>query len=137
VNSGLASDPGSGGTAEAAPASTARDHELARVAHFLPRLHAAAVPRPRPGDPVARAWGDWLPLMDGDGLSPDDPRALIVRHDLGDGRVYGTTSVSLVALAPDGVRYDFTGRPGVPDTWSPVAVGELAGASCSSLPGAP
>jgi hypothetical protein len=137
VNSGLASDPGSGGTAEAAPASTARDHELARVAHFLPRLHAAALPRPRPGDPVARAWGDWLPLMDGDGLSPDDPRALLVRHDLGDGRVYGTTSVSLVALAPDGVRYDFTGRPGVPGTWYPVAVGELAGASCSSLPGAP
>ncbi len=138
VNSGLASDLGAAGAGPgAADASAGREHEQARIAHFLPRLRAATLPVPRPGDPVAQAWGDWLPLVNGDGISPDDPRALIVRHDLGGGRIYGTTSISLVALARDGMRYDFTGRPGDPDAWYPVPVGELAGASCSSLPGAP
>lgn len=131
VNSGLASDLVAEGE------KAARAHELARIGHFLPRLRAATRPVPRPGAPVAQAWGDWLPLMNGDGLSPDDPRALIVRHDLGDGRVYGTTSISLVALAQDGMRYDFTGRPGDPEAWYPVPLGELAGASCSSPRGAP
>ena len=44
------------------------DHERARIAHFLPRLRAAPRPVPRPGDPAARAWGAWLPLLTGDGL---------------------------------------------------------------------
>ena len=99
------------------------DHEQARIGHFLPRLRAAARPVPRPGVPVSRAWGSWLPLMNGDGLDPADPRALIVRRDLGDGRIWGTTSISLVALAADGSRYDFSGRPGDPDAWRPVPQG--------------
>lgn len=136
VNSGLASDLGADGTGPGATGA-GREHETARIAHFLPRLRAATRPVPQPGDTVARAWGDWLPLMNGDGISPDDPRALIVRHDIGGGRIYGTTSVSLVALDRGGVRYDFTGRPGDPDAWYAVPVGDLAGASCSSLPGAP
>ncbi|HEX4655832.1 MAG TPA: hypothetical protein VH307_00360, partial [Streptosporangiaceae bacterium] len=64
----------------------------------------------------------WLPLMNGDGLDPSDPQALIVRRDLGDGRIWGTTSISLVALAQGGLRYDFNGRPGEPDAWYPVAL---------------
>jgi hypothetical protein len=128
VNSGLGSDLLAVGAAApaAAPAGApaqGRDRELARVAHVLPRLQAAARPVPRPADPVPQAWGDWLPLLNGDGMTTDDPRALIVRHDLGDGRVFGTTSISLVALAPDEVRYDFTGTPGDPDGWYPVPVG--------------
>jgi uncharacterized protein with NRDE domain len=103
--------------------SIARDHERARIAHFLPRLRAAARPQPRTGRPVVQAWGSWLSLMNGDGLDPSDPRALIVRRDLGGGRIWGTTSISLVALAQDGLRYDFTGRPGDPYAWYPVAVG--------------
>jgi hypothetical protein len=98
------------------------DHERARIDHFLPRLRAAARPAPRPGLPVSQAWGSWLPLMNGDGLDPSDPRALIVRRDLGDGRIWGTTSISLVALAHDGLRYDFNGRPGEPDAWHQVAL---------------
>jgi uncharacterized protein with NRDE domain len=121
VNSGLASDLLATGTAGAdAAASAGREHELARIAHFLPRLRSAPRPAPRPGDPVAHAWGDWLPLLDGGGLAPDDPRALIVRRDLGEGRVWGTTSTSLVALWPDTVRYDFTGTPGDAAAWRPV-----------------
>jgi Transport and Golgi organisation 2 len=111
VNSGLDSD-----------LRAAHEHERARTAHFLPRLRAAARPVPGPGGPTARAWGAWLPLLTGDGLAPDDPRALIVRRDLDDGRVWGTTSISLVALAPDGLRYDFTARPGDPGAWYPVPV---------------
>ena len=72
------------------------------------------------GAPVARAWGSWLPLMNGDGLDPSDPRALIVRRDLGQGRIWGTTSISLIALAAAGSRYDFSGRPGDPAAWYPV-----------------
>jgi hypothetical protein len=112
VNSGL------GGTSPAG-----RAQELARIAHFEPRLRRAMRPDPRPGRPVAQAWGAWLPLLNGDGIGPEDPRALIVRRDLGAGRIWGTTSISLVALAPDGVRYDFTGTPGDPAAWYPVPVG--------------
>jgi Transport and Golgi organisation 2 len=98
----------------------ARRHEAARAAYFLPRLRAAEPPDPKPGDPAPQAWGTWFPLLNGDGIGPDDPRALIVRRDLADGRVWGTTSISLVALSPAGVRYDFTGRPGDPSSWYPV-----------------
>lgn len=121
VNSGLDSDLlAAGTTGEDAAASIGREHELARIAHFLPRLRGAPRPAPRPGDPVTRAWGAWLPLLDGDGIAPDDPRALIVRRDLGDGRVWGTTSTSLVALWPDAVRYDFSGTPGDAAVWRSV-----------------
>jgi Transport and Golgi organisation 2 len=112
VNSGL----GDGLTA-------AQDHERARIDHFLPRLRDAERPVPHPADPVTRAWGAWLPLMNGDGIGPEDPRALIVRRDLGDGRIWGTTSISLVALAADTLRYDFTAAPGDPHAWRPVPVG--------------
>jgi hypothetical protein len=100
----------------------AMEHEQERIGHFLPRLRGAQRPDPRPGDPVALAWGAWLPLLNGDGLGPGDPRALIVRRDLGDGRIWGTTSISLVALARGGLRYDFTAAPGDPEAWSPVPV---------------
>ncbi len=100
----------------------AMDHERARIAHFLPRLSGARRPDPRPGDPVSLAWGAWLPLLDGDGLAPDDPRALIVRRDLGGGRIWGTTSISLVALSAGGLRYDFTPAPGDTAAWREVPV---------------
>ncbi|MFI7453285.1 NRDE family protein [Nonomuraea sp. NPDC049714] len=37
-----------------------------------------------------------------------DPGALIVRHELPDGRVFATLSVTLLTLTPEGVNYDFT-----------------------------
>jgi hypothetical protein len=129
VNSGLATDllAASAAASEPKPGSgpgsgqpAGRDHEMARIEYFLPRLRATALPQPQPGDPVAVAWGGWLPLLNGDGLATDDPRALIVRRDLGDGRVYGSTSISLVALSAGAARYDFTGRPGDPGGWQTV-----------------
>jgi len=119
VNSGLDHELLGAGDSVDAPG---RAHERARLGYFLPRLRSARRPDPHAADTMAEAWGDWLPLMNGDGLDPSDPRALIVRHDLGDGRVYGTTSISLVALSAGEVRYDFTGRPGDPAAWQPVPV---------------
>lgn len=126
VNSGLGGDLLDVDTAAESAAEASRnagyDHELARIAHFLPRLRTVPRPTPRLGVPVAQAWGEWLPLLDGDGITPDDPRALIVRRDLGDGRIWGTTSTSLIALWPDAVRYDFTGTPGDTAAWRSVPV---------------
>ncbi|MEO3784331.1 NRDE family protein [Actinocorallia sp. B10E7] len=101
---------------------SALDGIRARLAHFRPRLEAAARPEPEDGDP-AGAWGDWLPLAEGDGLDPSDPRALLHRHVTAEDRVFATTSVSLVALGPRTVRYDFSGRPGDPSAWTTVLPG--------------
>jgi hypothetical protein len=93
-----------------------------KAAHFADKF-AAAHPSADPALPLARAWGDWLTLASGDGLDPADPAAIIVRHDLPDGRVYGTTSVTLVALADGAFRYDFQPHPGRLDGWYPVSNG--------------
>jgi hypothetical protein len=92
-----------------------------KAAHFAARF-AAARPSADPGLPVDRAWGDWLALAQGDGLDTADPRAIIIRHVLPDGRDAGSTSVSLVGLAPGALRYDFQPQPGNPDGWYRVTV---------------
>lgn len=90
-----------------------------KAAHFGPRF-AATRPDADPSATIKDAWGDWLTLAGGDGLSDTDPAAILVRHELPDGRVYGTTSVSLVALGAHGLRYDFQPVPSDPTTWYPV-----------------
>ncbi len=92
-----------------------------KAVHFGPKF-AASRPSADPGLPVEQAWGGWLSLAAGDGLDPADPRAIVARRDLPDGRVWGTTSVSLVALAGDGLRYDFQSRQGSDNGWFPVDV---------------
>jgi transport and Golgi organization protein 2 len=87
------------------------------VPHFLPLLAAAATPPLDAVDP-ATAWGDWIALLRGDGLAPDDPRALLVRV-VHEGRTYGSTSATLVALGSGEVRYDFTPTPDHPQ-WTKV-----------------
>ena len=83
----------------------------ARADHFRARF--AAVPRPEPaaGGPTESAWGDWLPIVTGDGLALDGDAALIQRRDFGDGRIWGSSSVSLLALGPELLRYDFATAP--------------------------
>jgi hypothetical protein len=110
VNSGLAGElrPDAG------------EHEIERIGWYQPRLAAIPLPQPKPGASVEDAWDGWLPLLNGAGLTPDDPRALIVRREFDDGRIWGTTSISLIALTPDGIRYDFTAAPGDPAAWYPV-----------------
>ena len=41
------------------------------------------------------------------------------------GRVWGTTSISLVAITSGGLRYDFTASPGDPAAWYPVPLDAL------------
>jgi hypothetical protein len=91
----------------------------AKAEHFGPRF-AGYRPDAAPTATIKDAWGDWLTLAGGDGLSETDPAAILVRHELPDGQVYGTTSVSLVALAPNGLRYDFQPVPADPTTWYAV-----------------
>lgn len=143
VNSGLAADLHPPRTQPSAgQGENGRAHELARIAHFLPKLQAATRPSPPPthpgapalvgqaaaprqlGQSTAVAWAGWLPLLNGDGLGTDDDRALIVRRDLGGGRIWGSTSISLVALSAAGLRYDFTGKPGDPASWYTVYEGD-------------
>jgi hypothetical protein len=82
-------------------------------AYFGPRFAAA---------PSLR---DWAVLARGDGLATDDPRAIIVRRELPDGRVWGTSSVSMVQIG-DAVRYEF-GVPG--EELAPVISSSSTGAS--------
>jgi hypothetical protein len=110
-------------TGHAYPADPGRGDPGAepKAAHFAEKF-AAARPSADPALPVAAAWGDWLTLAAGDGLDPADPAAIIVRHDLPDGRVHGTTSVTLVGLGAGALRYDFQPNPGSADGWYPVDV---------------
>ncbi|MFC6087084.1 NRDE family protein [Sphaerisporangium aureirubrum] len=89
-----------------------------RAGWFVPRF--AAAPRPSAHDPGDASWTAWRELLAGDGLPVTDPRALVVRRELDDGRVWGTSSVTLVALGRDTLRYDFCPCPGDPSAWSTV-----------------
>lgn len=75
------------------------------VSHFAPLL--AALPS---------APDTWLGLLGGAGLDPGDERALVVAREI-EGRPYGSTSATLVALSPAAVRYDFTATPADPTWW--------------------
>lgn len=89
------------------------------VPHFAPLLAGLDAPSLLPAEPTAAAWAPWTDLLQGDGIDPEDPRALIVRRIV-EGRVYASTSASLVALAPHAARYDFCSEPTRPDAWQPV-----------------
>jgi hypothetical protein len=88
------------------------------VPHFQPLLAATAVP-PLDAESTVDSWGDWVKLLNGDGLDPGDPRALVVRREL-IGKTYGSTSATLVALGAARLRYDFNASPGSSSGWYPV-----------------
>jgi hypothetical protein len=92
-----------------------------KALHFAPRF-AASRPSADPALGVAEAWAGWLALAGGDNRDLADPGAIIARRDLPDGRLWGTTSVTLVALAEDAIRYDFQASPGSDNGWYPVVV---------------
>ncbi|RJL36035.1 NRDE family protein [Bailinhaonella thermotolerans] len=78
-----------------------------RVAHFLPRFAA---------EPERKAWREIA--TGGDRPAPEDPRALIVRAELPDGRAWGSSSVSLLELGGDGLAYEFSDL----SAWRPVEI---------------
>jgi transport and Golgi organization protein 2 len=121
--------PGTHLLTNAGHAYPAGDHEPSDDKHepsddkavrFGPKF-AASRPSGDPAASLAGAWADWLPLAAGDGLPATEPGAIIVRRELPDGRVYGSTSATLVALAADGrLRYDFQPSPPDPAGWYSV-----------------
>lgn len=97
-----------------------------KAARFGPKF-AARRPSGDPSAALGQAWGDWLALAGGDGLGTADPGAIIVRRELPDGRVWGSTSATLVSLAGDGrLRYDFQPDPSGPASWYRVATSRAA-----------
>lgn len=94
---------------------------MAKADRFGPKF-AAHRPSGDPAAAITDAWGEWLTLAEGDGLSATDPAALIARRELPGGQVWGTTSVTLVALGADGLRYDFQPVPADPATWYSVDI---------------
>jgi hypothetical protein len=116
VNSGVEGK----GDGEFAPPGAMEDMS-ARIAYFRSRLEAVPRPEPLSGD-TDTAWGSWLRIVDGDGLDPSDHRALVLRRDFGERGIWGTGSISLVGMRPDGVRYDFSGTPGDPSAWTTMPV---------------
>ncbi len=87
------------------------DENAPKAQYFGPRF-AAGRPDADPAASIQQAWGAWLVLLNDDALPLTDPRAIRVRRQLPDGRVWGTTSISLIALARTGLRYDFQPVPG-------------------------
>ncbi|MDT0332054.1 NRDE family protein [Nocardiopsis lambiniae] len=94
---------------------------------------AFANARPDPDPTGARTpeeiWGDWLRLITeaaharprSAGLDDaGDPGGLIAHADLGEGRIWATGSITLLAVGRDTVRYAFTATPADPDTWTMV-----------------
>jgi hypothetical protein len=92
-----------------------------KAAAFGPKF-AASRPSADPAAAEREAWADWLALAGGDDRDVADPAAIIARRNLPDGRLWGTTSVTLVALAPDQLRYDFQASPGRETGWYPVPI---------------
>ena len=91
-----------------------------RTAWFRPRFAEAARPGWTEGGSSERFWGEWLRPASGAGVPPDDPRALIMRRRLPDGRIFASLSVTLVAVAQEGLRYDFCPQPDDPATWHEI-----------------
>jgi len=58
-------------------------HQDDKAEHFGPKF-AAYRPDADPAATIKDAWGDWLTLAGGDGLSDTDPAAVLVRHELPD-----------------------------------------------------
>lgn len=84
----------------------------ARVEYFQPRLLAAPRPFAAGLSEGQSGWGPWLSLVDGDGLDPGDSRAMVLRREVSDGHFWGSSSISLVAVGRQALRFDFSGRPG-------------------------
>lgn len=99
--------------------------------------HTPEFARTRPDPDLSSAqtaeeiWGEWPGLINeaaqaeprSAGITPGgDPSGLIAHADLGDGQVWATGSVTLIALDRDTVRYAFTDAPARPEAWRMIEV---------------
>lgn len=88
------------------------------VDHFRPLLADTPDPAFAVDGPLG-GWDPWMTLLAGDGLDPEDPRAILISRDV-EGRRYGSTSATLVALGQADVRYAFNPVPTDRRTWTEV-----------------
>lgn len=86
------------------------------------RRELAGLPRPDPKgdeDPVS-GWGSWLAVAAGEGIAREDGQALIMRHLVDGQRLYGSSSVTLLAVGSEELRYDFAAVPAEPGPFSVI-----------------
>jgi uncharacterized protein with NRDE domain len=98
---------------------TGLDSTHPRLSRHLPGFRAAVPSDPLGPLPANEAWAGWSDLLSGGGIAPDDPAALLWARSIG-GENWGSRSAACVALARDGVRYDFTLDPMHPGCWRTV-----------------
>lgn len=120
--------------------NTGLDPDDPRAARHAPRF---ARTRPDPADParaenVEEVWGKWPELITEAARSTPrsagvddsgDPTGLIARADLGDGRIWATGSVTLLAMDRETVRYAFTDAPADPEAWRMIDLSSREGAA--------
>jgi len=93
------------------------DEKAARFGRSSPRAARPATRTPR--SPMPGVTGSPWPRVTA--CPPPNPAPSSSAGELPDGRVYGSTSVTLVALAADGrLRYDFQPDPQADGDWYPV-----------------
>jgi hypothetical protein len=122
TNAGHMYPPDSTAADAETPAADAETPADPKAVRFGPKF-AASRPSGDPAATLEHAWEDWLTLAAAGDPASTEPGAIVVRRELPDGRVWGSSSVSLVALAQDGgLRYDFQPVPADPATWYSVAL---------------
>jgi Transport and Golgi organisation 2 len=72
---------------------------------------------PAPVSATQDAWGPWVTPLEA--APSEEEGRLLVRREF-DGKTYGSSSVSLLALGPGGVRYDFSAVPAGPRSWARI-----------------
>lgn len=94
---------------------------------WLPRFAAAPRPRPGIGGTTRDAWGSWIDLLDGRAARRGDPTSIVI-VGVDEHPTFGTVGASLVALAPDAVRYDATTSHEVdPASWRRIDIDAMDG----------
>ncbi|MBV1850148.1 NRDE family protein [Catellatospora tritici] len=106
--------------------NTGADLADPRTAALTAQLTAAPRPDPRPGDAPADAWASWLRPLAAQRVAPPADQHAIFRRGTVEGRVaYGSNSLTLLAVAPGQLRYDFTALGDPP--WPPLGLTTVLG----------
>ncbi|GHJ48797.1 hypothetical protein Cs7R123_61390 [Catellatospora sp. TT07R-123] len=100
--------------------NTGADPADPRTAALTARLSAAPRPDPR-DDAPEQAWASWLAVLAAQRVAPPaDPHAVFRRGTVDGRRAYGSNSLTLLAVAPGRLRYDFTALGDPP--WPPLGL---------------